>query len=435
MKAALNGVGWLPRLLVVGFVAVVMAGWFFLWTQANGPLPGFLQADDYRVSFYSDDVKNLHEAGEVSVAGVKVGQVVEQTIEDDATRVTVELSRDVVPLHEGVRVRIGVKELVGSSYVDIVDGAGAPIADGTTLPDSAVIPAVDIDELIETFDKETREGLRGTFRSLGAATENSAEDISKLMSGLGKLGREGHTALDAIATQSDDLKALTRHTTALLAALDTGRGQIATVVEDARRLTEATAGQRGDIEDTMRAMPTLLDSAKKATGELGSLSQDLAPVAANLKRAAPDLNEALLQLPAATTDLRGLLPALDGTLDAAPATLDRVPTFGSDVRALVPGADLMLRDVNPMLAYMKPYGRDLGSMFANFGASMDVKVENGLRPVRLAAVLNSASVRGVPLDLSGVDPLYWDNPYPAPGQAANVEPWRGEYPRVERAPK
>lgn len=423
------------RLITVfGFIGLFVAGFIYLWSEVGGPMPGFVEGNDYKVSFWSEDVKNLQEAGEVSIAGVVVGSVSKEELKGDRTKVTLELDEPAQPLHRGATVRIGLKSVVGQSYVDIKDGDGPPIKDGATLPASAVKPGADVDDLIASLDGKTRKALKNSLRSLGTATRGTADDTSRLLAGLGKLGREGYTAVDAIAAQSEDLKALTREATDLLNALDTGQGQIVEVVRDAHTLTEATAGQRSAIEDTMRAMPPLLRNARTATDKLGELSGSLAPVAADLKEAGPDLNKALLQVPSVTEDLRGLLPALDGTLDTAPATLDRVPTFGSDVRTLIPTATLLLRDVNPMLSYLKPYGRDVGSMFASFGAAMDVQVENGIRPIRLAPIFNSSSVRGNPLPLTA-DPTTWTNPYPAPGRAGDPEPYHGKYPHVERAPK
>ncbi|MBA0126770.1 MCE family protein [Haloechinothrix sp. YIM 98757] len=421
---------------VAGFVAIFVFGFAFLWTQAGGVVPGVNDADDYQVAFQTDDVKNVRADSDVTVAGVVVGRVAEQTLEDDGARMVLSLDREVAPLHEGAAVRVGMKSVTGQSQVAIEDGDGPELPDGATLPKSAVRPAVEIDEVLKALDSETREALSETVRSLGEATKGSDKDIQKLMSGLGDLGREGHTALDAIAAQSDDLKTLTKEASTLLDALDTGRGQIANVVRDANRLAESTAGQDEAIKRTMRSMPELLDAARTATGELGELSKPLDPVAADLRAAAPDLDQALHQLPAVSADLRGLLPDLDGVLDKAPATLNRVPTFGTDVRSLVPEAELLLRDVNPMLAYLEPYGRDVGAMLTNFGDSMNKVVENGVvRPLRLAPIFNTGSLRGGTEPLTELDPNHWNNPYPAPGQAADPAPFEGDYPKVERAPK
>ena len=421
-------------LVVLAMVALFAGVFMFFWRNAGGSVPGLTSASGQRLVFRAGDIKTLQVGSDASIAGVVVGSVEGITSEQHSARVVVTLDPDAPQLHQGTTVRVGMESLLGQSYVDIIDGHGPPLPENAVLASAAVTPAVGIDEVLRMLPARTREELRGTLRSLGAATGGTSGQVSQLMSGLGQLGREGHTALDAIAAQSEDLKSLTSEATVLLNALDTGQGRIADVVRDANVLVNATSGQRQSIERTMRKMPRLLGTARTAMRDLHQLSGALAPVASNLRSAAPDLNHALLQMPSVSRDLRGLLPPLNGTLQQAPATLQRVPTLGSDVRRLVPQAHVALRDVNPMLAYLRPYGRDLGALFANFGASMDMRVENGIRPIRLGAILNSGSVRGVPVQHS-LDPRHWTNPYPRPGQAGNPEPWSGRYPRVERAPR
>ncbi|AIJ21307.1 virulence factor Mce family protein [Amycolatopsis methanolica 239] len=419
-------------LTIVGLSLAFVAGFLYFWTASGGTVPGFTQ-DGYRVSFDSADTKNLQEQSEVTMAGVKIGQVVAEDLSAGGRRVVLSLT-DAAPLHQGVTVRIGVKSVIGQSYVDVVDGQGPPLAEGAALPPSAVIPAVDVDEVISTFDPQTRAALSQSVQSLGAATKGTAESTSQLLSGLGDLGRNGYTALDAIAAQSADLTALTREAGQLLDTLDTGRGRIVSVVDDAHTLATATAGQRNAIESTMRQLPSLLTAANSATGKLGELSVALQPVTTDLRASAPDLNRALLQLPATTNDLRGLLPALNGTLDDAPATLHRVPAVGADVRGLLPTADTALRDLNPALSYLAPYGRDVGAMFASFGASMDLVTENGIRPIRLGTVFDSGTLRNYPVPLT-LDPTHWNNAYPAPGKAGDPAPYTGTYPQVQREPR
>ena len=421
-------------LSVGGFVTVFAVGFVYFWTGAGGQIPGITDRGKYEVSFLAGDVKNLRETGSASIAGVKVGTVKSETLEGEKTKVTLSLDGKFGPLHKGATVRVGVKSVVGQSYVDIVDGNGAELPDGSQLPVSAVKVPTDVDELLSTFDPTTRKDLSGAIQALDRATGGTSENTAKLMTGLGDLGREGFTAIDALSAQSRDLEQLVAETNTLMNALDTGQGQIADVVHDARVLTQATAGQSESIKETMRSMPALLSTARTATGKLSDLSGSLAPVAADLRTAAPDLSVALQQLPSVTADLRGLLPALNGTLDAAPATLSRIPRLGNDLDAFIPAARVTLKDVNPMLSYLRPYGRDIGAMLASFGASMDVVSENGIRPIRVAPIFNTRSYAGNPFPLS-IDPLHWNNPYPAPGAAGEPKPFKGKYPRLERESK
>jgi phospholipid/cholesterol/gamma-HCH transport system substrate-binding protein len=418
---------------VLGFVLLCALGFGWLWTKAGGQIPLVAQYSDYQVSFVTGDVKNLRE---VRIAGVQVGVVESREPAEGGVRVTMSIDEEAAPLHDGAAVRVGVKSLVGASYVDVVDGHGPALPTGAEIPSQDVQPAVDIDELFATLNPPTRKSLRSAVRSLGQATEGTGKSLDTTMSGLGSVADEGAVALDAVARQGRDLERLTVEARQLLDALDTGRGQIATLVTDAERLTTATARKRAAVEATVRRLPPLVTSLRTGATKLRQLGVSVAPVARDLRAAAPDLNQALLRLPATTRDLNGLLPSLDTTLDRVPATLRRVPRFDASLRGLLPRTQTLLRDVNPMLAYLAPYGHDLGVLFANFGASFDTLAEDGIRPIRLTATAEGfASFRGNPVDYSNLTSLLWNNPYPAPGTVDQPQPWNGTYPRVHRDPE
>ncbi|MCD2194571.1 MCE family protein [Actinomycetospora endophytica] len=420
---------------VAGFLVVclVLAGYFY--TSMGGRIPVIAEVGDYHVSFLTNDIDNLLDDADVTIAGVVVGKVSGRTQEGSQVRVQLTIQPQYAPLHQGATLRIGVKSLVGASDVTMTDGQGPELSDGATLPADAVGAPVQVHDVIAGLSPPTRTALGGTIQSLGAGTAGQAGNIDQLMQGVGKLANGGVDALDAIAKQGQDLKALSNEATGLLNDLDTGQGRIAQVVSDADTLTRSTAGQKDALASTVRQLPGTLDSARTATGKLQELSGSLAPIASDLNKAAPDLNRSLVQLPGVTSDLRGLLPSLNGVLDRAPATLDRVPTLGGDVRGLVPPTQTMLQDANPLLAYAAPYGRDVGAMLESFGSTFENYSENGLHTVRLAPIVNQQAVRNIPLPTSMLDPTNWHNPYPRPGSAGAPAPFGGPYPRVAQAPR
>jgi phospholipid/cholesterol/gamma-HCH transport system substrate-binding protein len=421
---------------VLGFTLFCAIGFGWLWAQAGGTIPFLAEPGDYRVSFVTDDVKNLRSTGDVKVAGITVGRVESSEIIDgDRVRVELSLDESAAPLHDGVTVRVGVKSLVGSSYIDVVDGKGARLDSGSEIDAGNVVPAVDVDELLETLDKPTRKSLTGLFRSLDTATRHTGQEVDALMTGLGRVGREGHTVLDALAAQGDDLTALTVEVRQLLDALDTGQGQIADLVSDAQLLTSATADKKAEIEHLVREMPGLLRNVRRGAVSLRTLSGPLHPILVSLRKASPDLTSALVNLPSVTRDLEGVLPHLDVTLDRLPATLDELPEFSKALRQLIPDSRLLLRDVNPTLGYLAPYGMDLGAMLASFGGSFDTVAEDGIRPIRLTATSEGvATVKGNPVDLTNRG-TWWLNPYPEPLSADKPAPYKGTYPRLRRDPE
>jgi phospholipid/cholesterol/gamma-HCH transport system substrate-binding protein len=252
-------------------------------------------------------------------------------------------------------------------------------------------------------------------------------DLADTLAALGRLGREGHDALDVLASQSDNLSALVREGTELLAVLDEGQGQIARMATAAERLPRATASRDAKLAETMRLLPGLLDRVTAASPPVRQLAGALTPLADPLTRAAPDLEAALAQLPGATTELRGLLPDLSLNLDKLPATLTRTPAVAADASALIPVLRVGLADVNPMLAYLAPYAKDAAAFAAN---AAQVVTASGLKPAagRFLLVIDAGSLTGDAVRTKE------HNAYPPAGGATNPKPFSGSVPRVPEDP-
>lgn len=422
----------LRLLLVLAFVITCAVLFAYLWVQAGGKLP--LQGKNaYRVSVPVSDVDNTVRLSDVQIAGVHAGDVRAMKRQGNVMRLELELNDDVAPLHDGVTAQVSAKSIMGQSYVRLDDGSGKEIPSGAVLPRSAVKPSTQLQDILRGLDKPTRESLGSALRSLGKSTNDSSKDISRVMNGMANLGREGHTALDALAAQSEDIKELMASSTPVLEALDSGQGKIAQLVNDANDLASATAGQREALAQSVRELPGVVSSTRNAVDRVDGIAGSLRPVAQNLRSAAPALNSALEELPATTKDLRGLLPALDQTLIRAPATLQRVPPFGAKVREFAPTLKETLRDVNPMVRYLAPFRNDISGFLANFHALFRYKAEDGLTYLRLGVSASERSPRGVPANLDK-GPLRKNNPYPAPDTANDPTINTAPYPKVRRDP-
>ncbi|MGH9001998.1 MAG: MlaD family protein, partial [Acidimicrobiia bacterium] len=276
---------------VAAFVAFMALIFGVLWVNFGGNIPGV--TGGYRVTAVLADTQNLVYDSEVRIAGVPVGKIRDLRRTPDGVEVGMEVRGEAVPLHEGATVVLRAKTLIEETYLEVTDGTGAPLPDGGRLPASAEQLSVKFDDLLDTLPPETRETLASAVRRLGAATEGQADSLSATLAALGRLGRDGHDALDVLAAQSDDLSALVRETTELLAVLDEGEGQIARMVTAAERLTRASASRDDKLAETMRLLPGLLDRTRAASPPVRQLAGALTPLAEPLRAAAPDLNAAL----------------------------------------------------------------------------------------------------------------------------------------------
>lgn len=407
----------LPKIRLAGvlIVAVVSAVTFgLLWTGGGGSVP-FLTPDPYRVSLAVPDVNNLVDGSDVTMAGVPIGRVAAIESRGDKAIVRMEIEPEYAPLHDGASAQFREKTLVGETYIDFTDGDGADVPEDGVIPAAQVTPVVKLDDVLHSLDKPTRQALSSGLRALGTGTDGTAKSLSAALDGAGMFGKQGKTALAALAEQTTSLERLAANTTRVLDALDTRQGQIAHLVGDADRLTKATSGSSTDIQQAMRQMPGFLEAAGTASGSITELAPALRPVAANLKEAAPGLDKALRLMPATARDLRGLLPYLDDTLGKGPATLDRAPAVAGDLLALLPNADRALDSLNPMLKYIQPYGPDMVTYFTNFGQTIARGDANGTM-LRVMGIFNEQSLKNHPLRTNDV--IDRNEAFPPPGGQA-----------------
>jgi phospholipid/cholesterol/gamma-HCH transport system substrate-binding protein len=420
----------LRYLTVFGFIALSLVVFGYLFTGSAIRIP-FHDASDWTGYIHMQNVDNSVQGDRVEIAGIEVGIVRSAAHDGDNVQIEFTIRPQYAPLHQGAQVRLGARSLVGEAYLDITDGHGPPLPSGATIPNSAVHPSVQIRQVLASLDAPTRQAMGQLLRSTSTAFNSTEPDVSGLMAGLGNLGREGYTTLDAVAAQSQDLDQLGRETTSVLQALNTGDGQIAHLVTNANQLTQATAGQQRAIGDSLREIPPVLDRATTASADIDNLSHALAPVARGLREASPFLSDAFDQLPENTRELRAVLPSLRGTLRRAPDTLRRISPFDKDVRETIDPAYQILRDVNPTLRYIQPYGPEISNFLVNLGAGFGYTDNNGANVLRLMPILNDKSIGGTPVPYGA---LTYTNPYPRPGAGEHPGPFKGPYPRVERLP-
>jgi phospholipid/cholesterol/gamma-HCH transport system substrate-binding protein len=419
------------RLLVlVVFAVLVVIGAFGLLSQTQ-----MFSGSLYHVSVALKDADNAVAGGQVRIAGVPVGNIVDVQPRADGAVATLALRTEFAPLHEGVTVRVGNRSLVEETYLDVKDGAGAAIPDGGVLPADSVQTSTQIRDILYSLDPKTRATLATMLKSAGVATSDTYRQTGQLFDGLGRVGREGYTTLQAISAQGEDLKRLTRSTAIVLRAMDTGQGDIASLVDSANRLTESTAREKPAIEATMVRLPGVLDSARTASASLYDLSHSLKPIAHGLRDAAPDLRDAMHELPYVTHDLRRLMPDLDRALDRAPYALHKVNRLSHDLRDdLIPNTRDILRDANPMLAFMKDYAPEVAGLISNFNEVIGYTDDNG-REVYHATIVGTNTAVASPINPGNLGHMDYFNPIPKPGTLRNPGPFKGPYPRIDREPR
>ncbi len=214
--------------------------------------------NDYEVNIHFPTANGLIEGSDVFFGGVKVGTVARVVVDEtppatnansnfanptQTADITVSIGKQYAPLHQGATAAIRPKSLLGEKYVAMTvgDPARDAVPDGATLPPEATSVNVELDQLINIFDKPTRDQLQKLIDSLGA--------------GLAGQGRNTNETFQTGATDLTNLAGVTD----ILQARD---AELRKVIEALTKITQtlSTDQQRANYPDLLAHSETVLQT-------------------------------------------------------------------------------------------------------------------------------------------------------------------------------
>jgi len=335
----------------------------------------------------------LVKGGQVKVAGEPVGKVKDVALTDDGQAdVTLQIDADGFhPLREGTRAIIRVASLSGvnNRYVDLQLGGqdGAGIADGGRLGTDRTEAAVDLDQIFNTFDPETRQGVTKSVRFLRdfeAGQEDEANAalryLNPALSSSSRLFAEVNRSTPDFQRFIDETAKLVTDVSARDDALSGLVGNLATTTSALTSNGEALGESIGLLPNVLRKADTTFVDLRAALDDLTPLVDDakpvvrtkLRPLLAELRPFARDARPAVRDLSATVrstgsdNDLVELLrrqPAVDAI---ANKSADR---SGKTREGALPATAKALKDLAPQLAYLRPYAPELAGWFDDFSTT------------------------------------------------------------------
>src|SRR5439155_27198785 len=123
----------------------------------------------YSVHAVFQNASQIVAGDQVRVGGVPAGSVTDLRLTPDGqAELTLEVGDPYVPVRRGTVATVRATGLAGiaNRYVDLrlAPATNARIPDGGTIPAADTRSAVDLDEVLSTFDSPTRNALRGVVR-------------------------------------------------------------------------------------------------------------------------------------------------------------------------------------------------------------------------------------------------------------------------------
>jgi virulence factor Mce-like protein len=396
--------------LAVGLVCVAFAlGMFYVGYHAPQSIPG---RSYYTLHALMKNAANLEDHYDVRIGGLLAGQVLSTTVRNHLADVEFQLSSAFAPLRSDSRIEIRLRSAIGVRYVEIIPGTnGTPLANGATIPASQTSSPVDLDQVLATFDPQTRARTRDLLAELGTGVAGQGQAVNSVLgSAPGFLSSLGSVSA-AINARAGAMQALISSSQGAAAAVDPVRDNLANGFRPVAQALSPFAVQRANVQATLEHAPLTLS-------ELNSGLPAVTALVAQVQGLAQAATPTLAVAPAALNQTTALLRDAGPSLRSTNATLHLVqsavsPTLGflKAAQPAFPQINEALASALPIVRYAAPRSCGLSDAFTGwsnimkFGTAYD-------NFIRFTITETSTIVAGQP----GAPSL--SNPYPAPCQGS-----------------
>ena len=277
----------------------------FLAYNANAGLP-FVPT--YELKTEVPSAANLVKGNNVKLGGSRVGAITEikplRHTDGSVTAVlTMKLETTIKPLPVDSQVIVRPVSALGLKYVQITKGTSSRgFQDGATIPLRNATPKpVEFDEVLNTFDDETRKAQQDNLNEYGTAFSGRGHDLNRAIEAFNPLLRN---LVPVMRNLSDPQTRLSRfvsalgRTSALVAPVAETQAALFRNLDTTFRALSEVA--RPYIQDTISEGPATLDSGTRNfpqqrpfLANTEGLFRELRPGVRELRTAAPVLADAL----------------------------------------------------------------------------------------------------------------------------------------------
>ncbi len=356
-------------MLAVGLLALVVLIIAFLVLGGGG-------GANYQLMFA--EAGQLVRGDQVQVGGVPVGSITNiELTKDFKARVTIHVDSSLVPLHQGTVAQIRVPSLssVANRYVSLSPGPNnnPALPAGSTLPASASREVVDLDQLFNTLNPQTRKGLSqfiqgtaeqyaGSSRAVGLTTEYFPPALNSTDHFFAELVRdqpvftsflvETAKAVTTIGARSEQLTDLIENANTTFTAIGSQQTQLAQGLRQLPLTLRQGNRTFAELPSTFGELKRLVDVSKPTTASLTKLLAHLRPLLTTATPAVHNFNQAFNR-PGPNNDLTDLIRAL--------------PALARTLTTSSPSSVTALQESVPITAFFGPYSPDLTGTLRTFG--------------------------------------------------------------------
>jgi phospholipid/cholesterol/gamma-HCH transport system substrate-binding protein len=275
----------------------------------------------------------------VRVAGVRVGDIAKVEYEDGNAVVTMDIDRKFLPVYQDATVLLRPKTGLKDMFLELDPGtqAAGEYEEGETIPVANTAPDVNLDQVLEALDSDTRGYLQMLLVGGGQGLVGRGEDLGELLRSLGPVNRGLARLNSEVAKRKENLANLIHNMNILFGRVGEDDEGIARLVDASNSALGAIAGEDLDVRRATGLLGPTLKQSRFAFAETNELADVLGPALNDLRpfaRQLKPISESLGNLARSTTDdlkgkirpfvrtarkpVRNLRPAAKNLANAAP---------------------------------------------------------------------------------------------------------------------
>ena len=352
----------------------------FLWMAFGGTIP--LQPQQYQIHASFPEATTLAEQADVRIAGVNVGKVRKKELDKPgtATRVTLTIEPQYAPLPEDTKAILRQKTLLGETYVELAPGsASAPkIKDGQEIEPGKIEPTVELDEILQIFDKPTKQAFRAWLKDTALVTrDGGGKDLNDALGNLSGFATDGADVLGVLDKQKQALSLLVRNTGQVFGALNERSGQLQDLIRNSHATFSATADAQDALAETFAILPTFQDESRLTLDRLERFSLNTRPLVQDLKPVADDLAPTIRDVSALAPDLNQLFVDLRKVIPTAVKDLPSAQRFLRGAAPTLESLHVFLTELNPILSFANFNQQVLAGFVTNGSLAFNLDLDSG----------------------------------------------------------
>ncbi|MGH2853565.1 MAG: MlaD family protein [Solirubrobacteraceae bacterium] len=258
----------------------------------------------YRLNAVFNSAVNIRPKSPVRIAGVNVGKVTSATREGSAALVSMEIEGKGLPIHADATLKVRPRIfLEGNVFVELQPGSPSArtLSSGATIPVTQTSDPVQLDQVLDALNTDTRANLQTFLIEYGAALTakptpaedaeqapevrglNAAQAFNKAYQRGPEALRDGAIVGQAVAgTEAHDLSKLFASIEKVTAALDVHEQQLGELIGHFNTFLHSLAAQAPSLHTAVAELPGALHGADRGFAELDGAAPSIRTFALDL---------------------------------------------------------------------------------------------------------------------------------------------------------